>query len=207
MAQMYDNELQGLKGFYPGQPWVVDKTLPVESGVTVLAGQVVHIKSDSSGGFVWGLGSGTTGNTSAPIPFLAMQNSTDFDVVGDIGTDGTYNIVGAERGANDAAAGVSQPNLSALACTFAAEVEVNSSAFDAAALTTGDLLVSGVDGKLEKKGTSIPSGSGVTVCGVVSDCSVDASGNSTVTNPQDGTINVLRFHTCYLPVVDWTVTP
>jgi len=168
-AQMFDNELNGVKGFYPGQPWIVDKAVDLDSSVdetTVKAGMVAHIDT-TSGDFK--LGTGTTTAQSAPMPFILFQNGTDFDVVGDDG-----NFVGQ---------GSATPRLMGLATCQGAEVE--STAYDSGTYTSGDLLVSGADGNLEIVGAS----GAATICGVVSD--------GEVTSEHSNAISLLRFHTVF----------
>lgn len=175
-AQMFDHELNGVKGFYPGMPWVVDKAIDLDGTVdetTVKAGMVAHQDPTSK---KFKLGIGTVSTTSHPIPVILFQNGTDFDVVGDDG-----NIIGAAEGGQS-------PRLSGLVVNQGAEVE--STEYDSAVYAPGDLLTAGSDGKIEKY-----SGTGAsTILGVVSDGVRDSE--------HSNAIKLLRFHTVY--VIAWS---
>lgn len=176
--QMFTHELNGVKGFYPGMPWVVDKAVDLDTTVTaadVQAGMVAHQDPTSKN---LKLGVGTVTATRAPMPLILFQGGDDFDVLGDDG-----NFVGAT---SDGYLG----RPMGLAVNMGAEVETTE--YDSGTYTSGDLLTAGSDGKVEAfNGTDA-----TTVLGVVSD------GEST--SEHDSSITLLRFHTVYLPAL-WNV--
>jgi hypothetical protein len=73
-AQMFDHELNGLKGW--PNPYAVDKHANLKEGDTVIAGQVMCL--DANADFNVGL-------TENAMAIFALQNSDDFDVISDDG--------------------------------------------------------------------------------------------------------------------------
>lgn len=171
---MFTNLLDGLKGFNRGSPWVVDKVLTKNSGESnaIKAGTVLYQYNATT----WKVGQPAVTTTYAPVPFLAIQNDTDFDVVGDDG-----NIVGANS------SGTQLANISAVSCAQHAEFE--STCYDTGVTSTlytpGKLLTSNGSGK-----PTLFSGTGTAVIlGVVSD--------GVVTTARSRAVTALRFHSVY----------
>lgn len=183
-AQMFDHELNGVKGFIPASPWVVDKALDLHADITdpstVNAGAVVHMDPSTS---TWKLGRGTVSRagTTAPMPFLVFQNGDDFDVLGDNG-----NITGA------ADSGAQRARVMGVAVNMGAEIE--STEFEDADYEPGDLLdADATTGKLQLVATS----GAAMILGVVSDGIIQSEhGDRAGSNIKQ----LLRFHTCFHPL-------
>lgn len=163
-AQMFDNDLNPVKGW--PSPYAVDKAADVaDSDVAITRGSVMSL--DASGNFALGL-------AVDAMAIFALNNSNDFDVVGDDG-----NLVGN---------GTSTPRMSGLVAVGAYELE--SSAFDTAgSYAPNSLLTSPVPGAADagelQAGTKFTD----TICGVVSD--------GAITN--ENSLNVIRFWPVWLP--------
>lgn len=171
--QMYDHELNGVKGFVPGQNWVVDKAVDLDSSVNaanVEAGMVAHMDPTSK---KFKLGCATPTAIFAPVPFFLFQGGQDFDVLGDDG-----NMVGATS------AGYAS-RLMGLAAVQGAEIE--STEYDSGTYTPGTLLTGGTDGKLE---VTPDNTSAVIICGSVTD--------GVITSEHESGVARLRFHTCFV---------
>jgi len=170
-AQMFDNELNGVKVFYPGRPWVLDKVLPLSQNdidnnlALVKAGCGAHGINDG-GQVKWALGGPAASLVSAPVPHLLFQNATDFDVVGDDG-----NLIGSEN--VKAGGGQGVPRIMGMSVTMGAEVE--STAYVAGVYATGDVLVvhDAADADLGKLEVYDGIATGVILVGVVSDGLID----------------------------------
>ncbi len=192
-AQMFTHELNGLKGFSPGMPWVVDKKLDLDSSATAanfLAGRLVYVSTDTANAtkYVWKQGAMVVDNTSstysAPLPYILFQNYSDFDVVGD-----DFNIVGSAAGANATTGGVQTSGVMGVCVAQCAEIETTE--YTATTYLPGDLLTSASDGKWVKAGTTKQ-----VICGVVSGGIVGNSIqlNQATTGPGP---NLLRIVTCF----------
>ena len=147
-AQMYDHELNPVKGW--PSPYAVDKAAHVdlETGEVVNRGMVMSL--NAAGNFQLGL-------ACAAMPIFALNSNGDFDVVGDDG-----NLVGSGTGVS---------NMSGLVAVTALEVE--STEFDTTevylpnqALTAG--APGAADAGVIKPGVFYTD----TICGVVSDGAV-----------------------------------
>ena len=182
-AQMFDSELNGTKALYPGQPWVVDKTVDLDTTVmaspTELAkvkpGRVVSI-SPTTQKFIVGPGSIT--GTRCPMPFVLFQGGSDFDVVGDDG-----NFTGA------APQGALRGRPTGFATCMAAEVETTE--YVDATYAPGDLLISDSDGKW----TKYVSGAACLI-GVVS---TGENADGTTTSVHKASKKLLRLFMVYVP--------
>jgi len=176
-SQMFTHELNGVKGFIPAQPWVVDKTANVASGVTLtncLAGRIVSLNTSGE----WIMGVGTITANSRPMPFVLFQSAGDFDVVGDDG-----NFTGAQR------SGV-QNRITGVCVAQCAELQ-STEYTTGVTYAPGELLTaSDTTGLIVKtSGTSA-----ATIIGVVS----SAGGNTgLVVSEHSRSINRLQFHSVY----------
>ena len=171
-AQMFDHELNGVKGFQPGMPWIVDKAVDLDDAVTatdVKAGMVMHQDPTSK---KFKLGAGTVSGTVAQMTYFVFQNGDDFDVLGDDG-----NIVGAQSAGQVG-------RLMGVASNQAAELETTE--YDSGTYTPGKLLIAGTDGKLEL----YVSGAAILV-GTVTD--------GVITSEHSSAISLLRFHSIWHP--------
>ena len=144
-AQMYDHELNPLKGW--PSPYAVDKAaaISLEEDQTAYRGQVVSL--NSAGNFQLGLECGA-------MALFLLNTSTDYDVVGD-----DYSLIGGAAGT---------PNMSALAAISSTELE--STEFDSnETYAPNTHLTAGAPGDADagviKPGTAYTD----TLCGVVSD--------------------------------------
>jgi hypothetical protein len=91
-AQMFDHELNAVKGW--PSPYAVDKVKPIAAGEqTIFAGSVVYIDPLTD---TFKLGLPYTGGADAfcPMPIFAFPNSTDYDVLSDVGNIAGGNLVG-----------------------------------------------------------------------------------------------------------------
>jgi len=170
---MFDHELNGVKGFQPAMPWIVDKAVDLDSAVTpgsVKAGMVMHQDPTSK---KFKLGAGVISATVAQMTYFVFQNGTDFDVIGD-----DFNLVGASSGGQVG-------RVMGVASNQAAELETTE--FETGTYTPGKLLIAGADGKLE----NYASGAAI-LLGVVTD-------GVAVSEHSNG-INVLRFHSIWHPL-------
>jgi hypothetical protein len=174
--QMYTHELNGVKGFFEGQPWVVDKAADLASG-TVYNGGIVSM--NTSGKFVPAV-SGS--NTNFPMVFFVYNNSTDFDVIGD-----DFNIVGAPTSGTSNVA-----RMAGVACSFAAEIETTE--FKSGTYQPGDLLVPGTSSDLGKVAKYV-SGA-CTLIGVVSN---GVNSDGTLTSEHSSSVKLLRLYTIFVP--------
>ena len=187
-AQMFTNELNGVKGFFPGQAWVVDKALPLASGETAanaLAGRVVHI--NSSGEFELGGGAPTV--ATAPMTFLLFNSNDDFDVVGDLG-----NLVGAQptTGSGGTGTGEYASVLTGVCTAQAAEVE--STEFDTGdTFTPGACLVGADTTGIINTEATVTASAPLTIIGTVS-----SEGEFT----NDHGVGVVRFYTMFHPIFE-----
>ncbi len=191
--QMFTHELNGLKGFSPGMPWVIDRKHDIDSAATAsnfLAGSLVYLSTDTnnSSKFVWKQGTALLDNTSAynaPLYFVLFQNYNDFDVLGDDG-----NIVGATSGANATTGGTQAGGVMGL---FVGQVsEIETTEFVNTTYAPGDLLISGATGKWTKwAGTTKQ-----VICGAVTGGVVGNSINLNQATTGPGP-NLLRIMTCW----------
>lgn len=169
-SQVFDNQLQGIKGIMPGNDWTVQSVFPLDSTVTasnVKAGMAVYMDPTSK---AWKLGVGPVGSaTVRHMVHLLFHNGTDFCVEGDDGND--VNFDGGPMG---------------IAVSNAGEVSVTSGSYDTAVYAPGELLTAGDDGKIEKWSA----GNG-TIIGTVS--------TGTAQHEQNSSINRLSFYTCFVP--------
>lgn len=163
--QMFTHELNGLKGFSPGMPWVVDKKLDIDSAATqsnFLAGRLAYVAQDTnnSSKIVWKQGTALLDNTSnynAPLYYVLFQNYNDFDVVGDDG-----NVVGAAAGVTSVLGGSQAGGIMGVCVAQCAEIETTE--YTAGTYVPGDLLISGSTGSWTKWGGTTKQ----VICGVVS---------------------------------------
>jgi hypothetical protein len=164
---MYTNELNPLKGW--PSPYAVDKTAEVaDPSVTINNGSVMSL--DAAGDFELGL------NLDA-VAIFALQNSDDFDVVGDDG-----NLVGAS------ASGTQTAKMSGLVALGAYELE-STEYLTSGTYAPNDPLTSPVPGAANAGTLQVGVAYTNTICGVVSD--------GVVANER--AINVLRFWPTWLP--------
>jgi hypothetical protein len=160
--QMFDHVLDAIKGW--PSPYAVDKHADLANGEVVIRGMVMSMNASQQ--FEAGLFCGA-------MPVFALQNSTDFDVVGDDG-----NLVGSTGLAR----------MSGLVAVGGYEVETTE--YDAtAAYAPNDCLTSPEPGEANagrlEKGVAYTD----TICGVVS--------NGALTN--ENRISVLRLWPVWLP--------
>lgn len=80
--QMYDHELNVLKGWFAGMHFL-DHSGPIADGETILAGSVVY--KDGAGEF-------RSGNPDNTLAMFAWPNSADFDVSADVGNIQSFNL-------------------------------------------------------------------------------------------------------------------
>jgi hypothetical protein len=162
---MYDHMLNALKGWPTA--WAVDKVANLaDDSAAVLAGSVMSLNSD--GEFVLGL-------IENAMAVFALQNSTDFDVVGDEG-----NIVGK---------GSSIPRISGLVAAGAYELETTEFV-SSEGLVPNAALTSPAPGVSNAGKLAVGTVYTDTICGVVSDG---------VVNNCYG-VEMLRFWPAWLPV-------
>jgi hypothetical protein len=140
-AQMYDHELNPLKGW--PSPYAVDKAADLADDSVINRGMVMSLNAQAKL---------QLGLACAAMPIFALRNSFDYDVVGDTG-----NIVGAPAG-----------RISGLVAVSGTELE--STEFDSAeTYSPNDALTAGAPGDADagviKPGVLYED----TVCGVVSD--------------------------------------
>lgn len=176
-AQMYDHELNVVKGALIGQPWTVDKTLA--SGITstsLNAGMAMYQSATTK---QWVLGAAPVTGTSAPIQFFAFQNGTDYDVLGDSG-----NITGASLTTPGALAG----RVVGISCAHHSELETTEYDTGTAEIdwVPGTLLIAMASGKI----TRYVSGAKV-ILGVCSD--------GLATSEHSRSLKLMRFHSVYVP--------
>lgn len=169
-SQIFDNELQALKGIYPGNDWTVQSVFPLHDDVTasdVKAGMAVYMDPTDK---KWKLGIGPVSSaTVRHMVHLLFHNGTDYCVAGDDGND--VNFDGGPMG---------------IAVSNAGEVSVTSGSYDTAVYAPGELLTAGSDGKIEKW----TAGNG-TVIGTVS--------TGTEAHEQNSSIDRLSFYTLFVP--------
>ena len=84
MAQMYDHELNPVKGWWDAH--ALDKSANLATGETFVAGQVVSLNSSAE--FVKGL------SAAGAMPVFVLQNSTDFDTGASFADTNAYNGAG-----------------------------------------------------------------------------------------------------------------
>lgn len=142
-AQMYDHELNPLKGW--PSPYAVDKAAILDGDDTVNRGMVMSL--NTSAHLQLGL-------ACAAMPIFALRSSTDLDVTGDDGT-----LLGPSGGT---------PGMSGLVAISG--LELQSTEFDATeTYNPNDALTAGAPGAADagviKPGTRYYD----TICGVVSD--------------------------------------
>jgi len=71
-----------LRGWDPNEPSTFMQTARVKSGVTVLSGQVVSLKWDATDSvYEWYLGADSTGAAAGKVPYIAIQDDQDEDVL------------------------------------------------------------------------------------------------------------------------------
>lgn len=80
--QMYDHELNVLKGWFTGMHFL-DHSGPIADGEVITAGSVVY--KDEAGEF-------RLGNPDNTLGMFAWPNSTDFDVSADVGNIQSFNL-------------------------------------------------------------------------------------------------------------------
>lgn len=88
-AQSFTHELNPLKGW--PSPYALDKTGElIDNSGTIYAGRVMHIDS-TTGKFAIGC---PWSSTVASMPLFAFPNSTDYDVLSDVGNFSGSNMLG-----------------------------------------------------------------------------------------------------------------
>jgi hypothetical protein len=172
-GQMYDHELNPLKGWVGDRGMALEKVLPVSGGNNeVYAGCVVHVNSSNQ--FQLGVVE-TNVLTYCRVPCFAFQNESDFDVNSDLG-----NISGGY--------------LMALCCL--GDFELESTEF-----ATGQTYVPGTyltadDAGANATGELTPGTlSTHVIVGIVSQTGSNSNGSF----PNEHGQNFLRFWTWFLP--------
>lgn len=179
---MYNNHVNLLKGAKPGQPWAVDKATTKKSGEgTITAGTVIHLDPAADANPSWKRGLPTPTATSAPVPFIAWLNDTDFDAVGDSG-----NIVGAPESGT-----TQQPVITGMCLAQPSEIETPN--FQAGSYSPGDLLTCTAAGVVKPATGSADE----IVIGVVTD--------GVLESPYDSTQDVLRFISTFQIMLNTTL--